>query len=42
MILSQVDPASSNEPEIFYGDIYETKNTSIFAWSLIPGVEHYH
>jgi hypothetical protein len=31
VILLQVDPASDNEPKIFYEGYYETKNTSTFA-----------
>jgi len=41
MILLQVDLAFNNEPKIVYESFYKTKNTSIFAWSLIPGVGHY-
>jgi len=41
MILLQVDPAPGDEFEIVYEGYYETKNTSIFAWSSIPGVGHY-
>jgi hypothetical protein len=41
VILLQVDPASGAEPETIYEGYYETKNTSIFAWSSIPGVGHY-
>jgi hypothetical protein len=41
MILLQVDPASGDELEIVCEGYYETKNTSIFAWSSIPGVGHY-
>jgi hypothetical protein len=39
--LLQVDPASGDEPEIVYEGYYETEDTSIFAWSLVPGVGHY-
>jgi hypothetical protein len=42
MILLQVDPASSNEPKIVYEGCYKIEDTSIFAWSSIPGVGHYH
>jgi len=42
MILLQVDPTSSDKPEIVYEGFYEIKDTSIFTWSLILGVGHYH
>jgi hypothetical protein len=42
VILLQVDPAVGDEPETVYEGCYETKNTSIFTWSSIPGVGHYH
>ncbi len=41
MILLQVDPASSDKPETVCEGCYETEDTSIFAWSSIPGVSHY-
>ncbi len=41
VILLQVDLASGDEPEIVYEGCYETEDTSIFAWSLVPGVGHY-
>jgi len=41
VILLQVDPTSSDKPEIVCKGCYETEDTSIFAWSLIPGVGHY-
>ncbi len=41
VILLQVDPASGDEPEIVCEGCYETEDTSIFAWSLVPGVGHY-
>jgi hypothetical protein len=41
VILLQVDPASSDESKTVYEGCYETENTSIFAWSLVPGVGHY-
>ncbi len=41
VILLQVDPASGDEPETICEGYYETKYTSIFAWSLVPDVEHY-
>jgi hypothetical protein len=42
VILLQVDPASSDEPKTIYESCYETKDTSIFAWSSIFSVRHYH
>jgi len=41
VILLQVDPASSDEPETVCEGYYETENTFIFTWSSIPGVGHY-
>jgi hypothetical protein len=41
VILLQVDPASGDELETVCEGCYETKDTSIFAWSLVPGVGHY-
>jgi hypothetical protein len=41
VILLQVDPASSDEPETVCEGCYETEDTSIFAWSSVPGVGHY-
>jgi hypothetical protein len=41
VILLQVDPASGDEPEIVYEGCYETEDTSIFAWSSVPGIGHY-
>ncbi len=41
VILLQVDPAYGDEPEIVCEGCYETEDTSIFAWSLVPGVGHY-
>ncbi len=41
VILLQVDLAFSDELEIICEGCYETKNTSIFTWFSIPGVEHY-
>jgi len=42
VILLQVDPASNDKLEIVYEGCYETEDTSIFEWSLVPGVGHYH
>jgi len=41
VILLQVDLVSSDEPETVCEGYYETEDTSIFAWSLVPGVGHY-
>jgi hypothetical protein len=42
MISLQINPISDDEPETIYEGCYETKETSIFAWSSIPDVGHYH
>jgi predicted Fe-S protein YdhL (DUF1289 family) len=42
VILLQVDPISGDELEIVCEGCYETEDTSIFAWSLVLNVEHYH
>jgi hypothetical protein len=42
VILLQVDPASSEEPKIVCEGCYEIEDTSIFAWSSVLGVGHYH
>jgi hypothetical protein len=42
VILLQVDPVSGDALEIVYEGFYEIENTSIFAWSSIPGIGHYH
>ncbi len=41
MILLQVDPTFGDEPETVCEGCYETEDTSIFAWSSVPGVGHY-
>jgi hypothetical protein len=41
VILLQVDPTSGDEPETVCEGCYETEDTSIFAWSSVPGVGHY-
>jgi hypothetical protein len=41
VILLQVDPASGDEPKTISEGCYETKDTSIFAWSSILGIGHY-
>jgi hypothetical protein len=42
VILLQVDLASGDEPKIVCEGCYEIEDTSIFAWSSVPGVGHYH
>jgi len=42
VILLQVDFAFNDELEIVYEGCYETKDTSIFAWSSILSIGHYH
>ncbi len=41
VILLQVDPASGDKPETICEGCYETEDTSIFAWSSVPGLGHY-
>ncbi len=41
MILLQINPAFGDKPETIYEGCYEIKDTSIFAWSLIPDIGHY-
>jgi hypothetical protein len=41
MILVQVDPTYGDEPKTVCEGCYETQDTSIFAWSLVPGIGHY-
>jgi hypothetical protein len=41
VILLQVNLASSDEPETVCEGCYETEDTSIFAWSLVPNVGNY-
>ncbi len=41
VILLQVDPVSSDEPETVCEGCYETEDTFIFAWSSVLGVGHY-
>ncbi len=36
MILLQVNLAFGDEPKIVYEGLYETEDTSIFAWFSIP------
>ncbi len=42
VILLQIDPTSNDELKTICEGCYEIENTSIFAWSLIPGIGHYH
>ncbi len=42
VILLQVHPTFSDEPKTVCEGYYETEDTSIFAWSLVPGIGHYH
>jgi hypothetical protein len=41
VILLQVNPAFGDELKTICESCYEIKNTSIFAWSLVPDVGHY-
>jgi hypothetical protein len=41
VILLQVDLVSSDKFKTFCEGFYETEDTSIFAWSSIPGIGHY-
>ncbi len=41
VILLQVDPASSDEPETICEGYYETEEIFIFAWSSFLDVGHY-
>jgi hypothetical protein len=41
VILLQVDLASGYEPETVCEGCYKIEDTSIFAWSSVPGVGHY-
>ncbi|CAK9869265.1 unnamed protein product [Sphagnum jensenii] len=41
VILLQVDPAIGDELETVCEGCYETKDTSIFAWSSVLGIGHY-
>ncbi len=41
VILLQVNPASGDEPGTVCEGCYEIEDTSIFAWSSVPGVRHY-
>ncbi len=41
LILLQIDPTFSDELETICEGCYETEDTSIFTWSLVPGIGHY-
>jgi hypothetical protein len=41
VILLQINFTFDDELETIYEGFYEIKNSSIFAWSSIPGVGHY-
>jgi len=41
VILLQVDLTSGDEPETVCEGCYEIEDTSIFAWSSVPGIQHY-
>jgi hypothetical protein len=41
VILLQVDPTSGDKPKTVCKGCYKTEDTSIFAWSLVPGVGQY-
>jgi hypothetical protein len=41
VILLQIDLDLSDELETVYESYYKIEDTSIFAWSSIPGVGHY-
>jgi len=41
VILLQIDPAFGDKPYTVCEGCYETKDTSIFAWSWVPDVGHY-
>ncbi len=41
VILLQVDPASGDERKTVCEGCYEIEDTSIFAWSSVPGIGHY-
>jgi hypothetical protein len=38
VILLQIDLTFNDEPKIIYKGFYKTKDTSIFAWFLIPNI----
>jgi hypothetical protein len=42
VILLQVNPASYDELKSVCKGFYEIEDTSIFAWSSIPSIRHYH
>jgi hypothetical protein len=42
VILLQVNPTFGDKPKTVLEGCYEIENTSIFAWSSVPGVGHYY
>jgi hypothetical protein len=42
VILLQVDPVSGDEPKTVCEGCYKIEDISIFTWSLVPNVGHYH
>jgi hypothetical protein len=42
VILLQVDLTFTDEPKTIYEGFYEIKDTSIFSWSSILNIGHYH
>jgi len=42
VILLQVNLAFGDEPETNCEGCYETEDTSIFVWSSVPSIGHYH
>jgi len=42
VILLQVDPAFNDKHETVCEGCYEIENISIFVWSLVPSIGHYH
>jgi hypothetical protein len=41
VILLRVNPTFGDEPKIVCEGCFEIEDTSIFAWSLVPGIRHY-
>jgi hypothetical protein len=42
VILLQIDLAFGDEPKTICEGCYKIEDTSIFAWSSVPDVRHYH
>jgi hypothetical protein len=42
LILLQIDLVFCDEPEIVCESCYKIEDTSIFTWSSIPDIGHYH